>query len=262
MYVVSLYVYCRRNKYHTTTLFSFLMCYVGSEVSYGSLLFTYAVEGRLNFDKQAAANVTAVFWGFFAFTRLFSVILALFKVRASIMMSMNLSGSLVGILILVILPHNHIAIWIASAVLGASFASVYPTTMSEHFPVSGRLTSVLVAGGNLGDIFVPSAIAALVGNVNTDSFVYCIFVLLVLSAVLVAVLFAITALYQRRHRSQVKGVQYRKLQVGASKNAENGGAIGNGSLVSEASEIEVHIEQIVYPHFSVEPFLGACAKGY
>ena len=212
-------------------LFFFMMCYVGSEVSYGSLLFTYAVEGRLNFDKQTAANVTAVFWGFFAFTRLFSVILALFKVRASIMISMNLSGSLIAILILVILPHNHIAIWIASAVLGASFASVYPTTMtwmSEHLPVSGKATAVLVAGGNLGDIFVPSAIAALIGNVNTDLFVYCIFVLVVLSAVVVTVLFAITALYQRRHRSQLKGVQYHKLQVIASKNPENDDDIDAG----------------------------------
>ena len=217
-------------------LFCFMLCYVGSEVSYGSLVFTYAVEGQLQFGKQAAANVTAIFWGFFAFTRLFSVILALFKVRASIMMSMNISGSLIAIFILVVLPHNHIAIWIVSALLGASFASIYPTTMtwlSEHLPITGKATSVVVAGGNLGDILVPSAIAALVGNVNTDSFVYSIFSLIVTSTILIAVLFIMTAIYQRRHRSHSKTSKtYHKLDVVPNETDETI-AVENSSLNSE-----------------------------
>ena len=221
-------------------LFCFMLCYVGSEVSYGSLVFTYAVEGQLQFDKQAAANVTAIFWGFFAFTRLFSVILALFKVRASVMMSMNLSGSLVAIFILVILPHNHIAIWIVSAFLGASFASIYPTTMtwlSEHLPVTGKTTAVIVSGGNLGDILVPSVIAALVGNVNTDSFVYCIFSLIVISTVLIAVLFIMTAIYQRKHNSHSKTKKYKKLDVVPSETEETI-AVENSSLNSEPLGVE------------------------
>ena len=184
-------------------LFCFMLCYIGSEHSYGSLVFTYAVKGRLQFDKQTAATLTAVFWGLFAFARFFSVILALLKVRSSVMMTMNVSGSAVAILILLILPHNHIAIWITSALLGASFASIYPTTMtwlSEHLPVSGKTTAAIVAGGNLGDILIPSGIAALVGNVNPEYFVYCIFVLIILSTVLIALLFTVTFLYQRRHK--------------------------------------------------------------
>ena len=169
-------------------LFCFMLCYIGSEHSYGSLVFTYVVKGRLQFDKQTAATLTAVFCGLFAFAKNFSVILALLKVRSSVMMTMNVSGSAVAILILLILPHNHIAIWITSALLGASFASIYPTTMtwvSEHLPVSGKTTAAIVTGGNLGDILIPSGIAALVGNVNPEYFVYCIFVLIVLSTLLI-----------------------------------------------------------------------------
>ena len=184
-------------------LFCFMLCYIGSEHTYGSLVFTYAVKGKLQFDKQTAATLTAVFWGLFAFARLFSVILALLKVRSSVMMTMNVSGSVLAIFILLTLPPKHIAIWITSALLGASFASIYPTTMtwlSEHLPVSGKTTAVVVAGGNLGDILIPSGIAALVGNVNPESFVYCIFVLIVLSTLLIALLLTVTYLYQRRHR--------------------------------------------------------------
>ena len=196
-------------------LFLFMLCYIGSEVSYGSLLFTYAVEGKLQFDKQEAANVTAVFWGMFAFTRLFSVSLALLQVKTTTMISLNMSGSVLAVMIFINFPHNHIAIWIVSALFGASFASIYPTTMiwlSEHLPITGKATSVVVAGGNLGDILVPSAIAALVGNVNTDSFVYSIVSLIVTSTVLIAVLFIMTAIYQRRHNSCKKEyTMYHKL---------------------------------------------------
>ena len=186
-------------------LFCFMLCYIGSEHSYGSLLFTYAVKGKLQFDKGAAATLTAVFWGLFAFARLFSILLALLKVRASVMMAMNVSGSTIAIFILLIFPHNHIAVWIASALLGASFASIYPTTMtwlSEHLPVSGKTTAVVVAGGNLGDILIPSGIAALVGNVNPDLFVYSISLLIFLSTVLIALLFMVTFIYQRKLNSK------------------------------------------------------------
>lgn len=220
-------------------LFCFMFSYVGSEVSYGSLVFTYAVKGKLQFNKQTAATLTAVFWGPFAFARLFSIILALLKVRASVMMTMNVSGSVIAILILIVLPHNNIAIWITSCLLGASFASIFPTTMtwlSEHLPVSGKATAVVVAGGNLGDILIPSAIAALIGNVSPDSFVYSIFTFVVLSTVLVALLFAVTFIYQRRHKLQeVKSVRYHKLEEIVDIGTESA---QNGDLSPELSEFE------------------------
>ena len=226
-------------------LFLFTFSYVGSEVSYGSLVFTYAVEGELDFDKSTAATLTAVFWGPFTFARFFSVILAVLKVRASVMMTMNVSGSGVAILILVIFPHNRIAIWIVSAVLGASFASIYPTTMtwlSQHLPVSGKATAVVVAGGNLGDIIVPSGIAALVGSVNPDSFVYCIFALIVLSTALIAMLFIVTAVYQRKHKPDVGSVHYRKLGKISTESPENDIVMisQEPTNLQSADEVEVH----------------------
>ena len=197
-------------------LFLFMLFYVGTEVSFGSLVFTYAVKSELAFSKGKAATLAAAFWGPFAFTRLFSVVLALLKVRASVMMTMNLMGSLIAVTIFMILPHNNIAIWIVSAVLGASFASIFPTTMtwlSEHLSVSGKATAVLVVGGNLGDILIPSTVGALIGNVSPDSFVYCTFSGVVFSSVLVVILFLLTFIYKRKHFTPavVGSVRYRKL---------------------------------------------------
>ena len=196
-------------------LFLFMLVYVGTEVSYGNLVFTYAVKSELGFSKQRAATVAAVFWGPFAFARLFSVVLALLRVRASVMMTMNLTGSLIATVLFIVAPHNGIVIWIVSAVLGASFASIFPTAMtwmSEHLDVSGKATAVVVAGGNLGDILVPSAVGALIGNVNPDAFIYCTFGAVVLSAVLIALLFSMTFIHKRYHLQPVKGVRYKKLE--------------------------------------------------
>ena len=194
-------------------LFWFLLFYVGSENAYGSLLFTFSVKSEVQFDKQMAATVTAVFWGFFTFMRVFSIILAVLKVRASVMMTLNVSGSATAIFILAIFPHNPIAVWITSALLGASFASIFPTTMtwmSEHLPVSGKITAAVVAGGNLGDILVPAAMTALIGSVSPDSFVYGMVTLIALSIVTMVLLFTITAVYQMKSKPKLE--QYQELR--------------------------------------------------
>ena len=213
-------------------LFWFMVFYVGLEISYGSLLFTFSVKSQLQFDKQTAATVTAVFWGLFTFMRVFSILLVVLKVRASVMMTLNVSGSVTAILILAIFPHNHIAFWIASSLLGASFASVFPTAMtwmSEHLPVSGKATAVLNGGANIGDIVLPSVIAALIGKVHPDSFVYSVLTLIALSTTLLVLLFTMTFVYQRRHKPHDKSVVgYNRLQIDSGESLENGGLISSG----------------------------------
>ena len=183
-------------------LLLFTLFYVGTEASFGSLVFTYAVKSELAFSKGKAATLAAAFWGPFAFMRLFSVVLVVLKVHSSVMMTMNLAGSLIAVTLFVILPHNNIAIWIVSAGLGASFASIFPTTMtwlSEYLSVSGKATAVVVVGGALGNILIPSLVGTLIGNLGPDSFVYCTFSGVVISAVLIESLFLLTFVYKKIH---------------------------------------------------------------
>ncbi len=200
-----------------TLLFIFMFLYVGLEVAYGSLIFTVAVKGELGFSKSDAAVLTALFWGTFAFARLFSVLLAVLKVRSSVMIACNLSGSFLASLILVFYPHDPIAVWIGSGVLGASYASIYPTTMtwmSENTEASGKATSVLVAAGTLGDISIPSIVGVVIAKVSKDSLLYITFGGILISVLVVAVLFLVTCLYNRSRRKGVTTntvVKYEKL---------------------------------------------------
>ena len=195
-----------------TLIFCFMFLYVGLEAGFGSLIFTVAVTGRLGFSKSTAAVLQSVFWGTFSFTRLVSVTLALLKVRASIMIMGNLFGSFVASLIMTFYVHNALAIWIGSAVLGMSYASIFPTVMtwmSENAKATGKATAVLVTGGTLGDITIPATLAALVAKVNPDTLIYVTFGGVIVSAGIAGCMF-LTACVQKR-RQQEGQARYKRL---------------------------------------------------
>ncbi len=204
-----------------TLLFIFLLLYVGLEASYGSLVFTVAVKGDLDFSKSDAAVLTALFWGTFAFARLFSVFLAVCKVWSSVMMICNLSGSFLASFILVLYPHNAIAVWIGSGVLGASYASIFPSTMtwmSEHTVASAKASSILVAAGTIGNISIPSIVAVIIAKFSKDLLFYITFGGVLISSMVVAILLLETCFYNRLSKKKILNDEYTKLKEGT----ENG----------------------------------------
>ena len=186
-----------------TLIFCFMFLYVGLEAGFGSLIFTVAVTGQLGFSKSTAAVLQSVYWGTFSFTRLVSVTLAVLKVRASIMIMGNLFGSFVACLIMTFYIHNALAIWIGSAVLGMSYASIFPTMMtwmSENAKATGKATAVLVTGGMLGDITIPATLAALIAKVNPDTLIYVTFGGVIVSAGIAGCMFLTACVQKRRQR--------------------------------------------------------------
>ena len=179
----------------------FVLVYVGLEVAYGSWIFTVVVKGFLDFTKSQGTVIQSLFWGTFAFTRLFSVILAFLNIKSSLMLTGNLTGSLIASIIMVAFPHNATAIWLASAILGMSYASIYPTAitwMSENVDTTGLAASILVSGGIVGDIVIPAAVGGLISKVSPDALFYATFVGVIISASLVALLFWLAFLHKKR----------------------------------------------------------------
>ena len=195
-------------------IFSFMFIYVGLEAGFGSLIFTVAVTGELGFSKSSAALLQSVYWGTFAFTRLISVTLVILKVRATIMIMGNIFGSFVASLIMTFYVHSPTAIWLGSAVLGMSYASIFPTVMtwmSENAKASGKATAVLVTGGTLGDIVLPAVMGALVANVNPDSLIYFTFSGVIVSAGIAALMFLTACLQKRIQEHGSPRTQYKRL---------------------------------------------------
>lgn len=175
-------------------LFVFMMAYVGLEVAFGTYIFTYAVKGDLNFSKQKAATLSSLFWGAFAFLRLFAILLSLCRISPTIMMTGNILGSLLASLIMVVWPSKEVAIWIGSALMGTSMASIYPNTMtwlSMNGPVTGKATGVLSTGATLGDMLLPLLVGVLIAKISPISLLYFTLTDIVLSGGILVILFVI-----------------------------------------------------------------------
>jgi FHS family Na+ dependent glucose MFS transporter 1 len=194
---------CLRNSV-VVVLATFLLVYVGMELAYGSWIFTVVVTGPLKFSKSQGAVIQSLFWGTFSLVRLFSVVLALLNIKASVMMVGNLSGSLIASVIMVSFPHNAPAIWLASAVLGTSYASIFPTAMtwiSETIGASGAATSIVITGGIVGEVSIPAITGALLYKVSPDVLFYMTFVSSITSSIFMGFLLLLAHLYKKEVRS-------------------------------------------------------------
>ena len=231
-------------------IFCFMFLYVGLEAGFGSLIFTVAVTGQLGFSKSAAAVLQSVYWGTFCFTRLVSVTLAVLKVRASIMIMGNLFGSFVASLIMTFYVHNALAIWIGSAVLGMSYASIFPTVMtwmSENAKATGKATAVLVTGGTLGDITIPAILTALIAKVNPDTLIYVTFGGVIVSAGIAGCMFLTTCLQKRRQRDG-QTARYKRLNRVAleefTETSENNYSVGDDTDHIGDLSSEIHVNNV------------------
>ncbi len=141
---------------------TFFFLYVGAEVSFGGWVFTYALEMELT-DAASAAYLTSTFWGAFTLGRLFSIPIAT-RLRPRWILTGDLAGCLLGLVVILLYPESLTALWLGSAILGLSMASIFPTmiTLSERrMTLSGTITSWFFVGASAGGMFFPWLIGQL-----------------------------------------------------------------------------------------------------
>ena len=172
-------------------LFVVTFLYTGLEMSFGSVLFTYAVRSKLHFSKSHATLLNCVFWGFISVGRLVSIPLALFT-PSTIMLSISLAGSLLASILLTIFPFDSLAVWLSCALLGTSLATIRPSTISwldEHGSANGKAVAVVLAGGSFGVLSFPGAVASLVAYLAPISLIYFSLIIVVCCSILWCILF-------------------------------------------------------------------------
>ena len=180
-------------------LFFFVMTYYGLLVTFGNLVFTFAVEGA-RFSKAQAADLNSLFWGSYTFARLLSVLLLLLGAPPLLMMATNVAGSFFSLLPMVLLPGDGdhtptMVIWIGTAALGASMTSILPTTLTwlaQQVEVTGKVTAVVVAGAALGDMILPAVAEEIMAATSPRALLYFALVDVVIAGVLVGILFALS----------------------------------------------------------------------
>ncbi|XP_072016263.1 sodium-dependent glucose transporter 1A-like [Amphiura filiformis] len=137
-------------------LFVFYFLYVGAEVGYGGYIYTFAIS--INLQHKTAAHLNSLFWGTFAIMRGVSIFIAS-MISPLQMLVMDLLGCILSSLVLSYeADTNPTVLWVGTATLGASMASLFPAGISwleSHAPVTGKMASLLLVGSAFGEMVIP-----------------------------------------------------------------------------------------------------------
>ncbi|XP_072499166.1 sodium-dependent glucose transporter 1 [Notamacropus eugenii] len=146
-------------------LFIFFFFYVGAEVTYGSYVFSFATL-HAGMSESQAAGLNSAFWGTFAACRGMAICFATCLQPGTMIVLSNV-GSLAASLLLVIFDKNHICLWVATAVYGASMATTFPSGVSwieQYVTIKGKSAALFVIGAALGEMVIPVVVGSLQGK--------------------------------------------------------------------------------------------------
>lgn len=216
----------RLAKYHwplVGLLFVFFLFYVGAEVTYGSYVYTHAMVFAEMKESEAAA-LNSVFWGAFAVCRGAAIFGAAFLSPAT-MIVMSLLCSAASSIALAFFSHFRAALWVGSAVYGASMATIFPSGIAwieQYTVVEGKTASLFVVGAALGEMCIPVAVGYLQGRYHHVPVVmYTAFVTSVVTALLFPAMYKLANWPQQRDSQEVSDRETRKTLLSNSRLTED-----------------------------------------
>ncbi|TUF20350.1 Sodium-dependent glucose transporter 1 [Bagarius yarrelli] len=143
----------------------FFFFYVGTEVAYGSFIFTYAKE-YAGMEEPQAAELNSLFWGSFAACRGAAIFFAACVFPGTLIL-LCLAGSIIASVCLVLFNKHHVMLWVCTSVYGASMAATFPSGISwveQYTTVSSKSAAVFVVGAALGEMVLPASLGLLLGR--------------------------------------------------------------------------------------------------
>jgi len=178
-----------------------LMNYVGAEIGFGGLIFTYIHKTGVTSDEEGFL-INSAFWLSFTIMRFVCVFISS-VISDAAMLILDVIGCFIGIIPLLIAPHNVPCLWIGSIILGASFASQYPLTISlpssyMRFEVSGWMTSIMIFGGCVGELLVPIGMTLAFEHISPISIFWLIFGVSVIASICYIIL--LTVFYPKKQK--------------------------------------------------------------
>ncbi|UJR12566.1 hypothetical protein I4U23_016742 [Adineta vaga] len=181
-----------RNIFSIALLFLTLSMVIGCERGYISFLYTYA-RVYLNFETHWAAYLNATFGFSLAIGRLAGVFGTL-VLKSNHLILIDMTGCLIAFTLLGLFSNSSSIAWIGTIIYGFFVASLVPATIDwtqSHFHVTGKLLTILFAGGAVGAGTIP----LLIGQFFSSA-LFIPFVLIIVSLVtmILATLFYIVTL--------------------------------------------------------------------
>ena len=170
------------------TFFYIIYCTV--EMNLGNFLTIFAVK-YLGWSKAKGANVTAVFWGSFAFSRGVGIFLIRVLSPTTIIFS-DIILALIGFVpVLFFVTYHPAVLWVSSVIIGIAIATIFAAGISWtdiHITVTDSIVSIFMCGAALADFYGPILIVFLMEEVSYMAYIYllfgCVCILLLLMTVM------------------------------------------------------------------------------
>jgi len=135
----------------------FLFFYVGSEITFGSWIYTYAIKLNLA-DPITGAYLNSGFWLSFTAGRLISIAIAT-RFHPQQVILVALIGCMTVLGLAIAFPGSNTLLWLTVIGLGFFMAPIFAnglTLAGQSIPLSARLTSIILLGDSIGGMVLPS----------------------------------------------------------------------------------------------------------
>jgi fucose permease len=134
----------------------FLFFYVGSELTYGNWIYTYALTMNLA-DAAQAAYLTSGFWLSFTIGRAFSIFAAA-RLKAEQVLAGAFIGGLSVLALALAAPQSINLLWIATIGIGFFMAPVWATGYNlagQSIKLTATISSIIILGDSFGGVVLP-----------------------------------------------------------------------------------------------------------
>ena len=166
-----------------------LFFYVGAEASFGGWIFTYTLELKLS-GATTAAYLTSLFWGALTIGRIVTIPMAA-RLKPLSIVTGSLAGCLSSVGLMLLIPHSFAVVVVATAGLGFSMGSIFPTTLSfagRSMSMTGQVTGWFVLTASAGAMIVPTIIGQLFQSIGPRVLVFVTAIILLAAAGVLALL--------------------------------------------------------------------------
>lgn len=158
------------------------LLYVGTEVGFGTWIYTYALELGLG-TEITSAYLTSAFWGAFTVGRLLAIPIST-RLRPLTILYLDFAGCFISLGLILLFRDSAVILWIGSILLGLSQASIFPTYLTlseERMHVTGTMAGWFLVGGSIGGMILPWTIGQAFVRLGPGTMVTIVFITLILN---------------------------------------------------------------------------------
>ena len=134
----------------------FLFFYVGSEITFGNWIYTYALTLNLA-NATRAAYLTSGFWLAFTIGRAFSIPVAA-RLKPGQILAVAFLGGLSAQVLAISAPNSINTLWVTTLAVGFFMAPIWPTGYNlagKSVNLTATISSIILLGDSLGGIVLP-----------------------------------------------------------------------------------------------------------